>query len=88
MSNSERKQQRLTLQNQSELLLAITNTRAEPTMRPPNDSPSDNRNSEYASLRINGKSAEFTGGSVVQNVAIVVRSNPACPVFEWLSGND
>jgi hypothetical protein len=70
------------LQNQSELLLAITNTRAAPTMRPPNESPRDSRNSVYASLRVNGKRVEFAGGSVVQNGAIIVRSNPACSIFK------
>ena len=62
--------------------------KAEPMMKPPNDNLRDNRNSVYASLGVNGKGAEFVGGSVVQNVAIVARSNTACPVFEWLLGSD
>ena len=72
-----------TLRNQFELLLAITNTRAEPTMRPPNDSPRDVGNNEYESGRAYGSRFEFEGGSVVQNVAIVVRSSPACPIPKW-----
>jgi len=72
-----------TLQNQSELLLAITNTIAEPTIRPPKDIPRDIRNTMYESERVYGSSLEFEGGSVVQKAAIVVRSNPACSISEW-----
>ena len=36
----------------------------------------------YVSLRVNGNSVEFAGGSVVQNVATVARSNPACAIPE------
>ena len=54
---------------------------AEPTTRPPNDNPRDNKSSVYESLRVNGNSAEFSGGSVVQKAAIVARNNPACQIF-------
>jgi hypothetical protein len=52
VTRSERQNRTRTPQNQSELLLAITNTRAEPTMRPPNDSPRDIKNNEYESGRV------------------------------------
>ena len=67
-----------TLQNPSEVHLAIVNAIVEPTIRPPSDNENDTRSSMYVALRVYGSSVEFAGGSVVQKVAIVVRSNPAC----------
>ena len=54
------------------------NTVVELTIRPPSDNARDAKSSVYVALRVYGSNVEFAGGSVVQKVAIVVRSNPAC----------
>ena len=66
----------LTSQNQVGFAFPTTNTIVDPTMRPKKENPKAKRKRVIGPSFVYGRNLEFLGGSLVQNVAIVVRSKP------------
>ena len=55
----------------------MTNTAVDPTIRPPREKAMDTKRTQYGPAFVYGRILEFPGGSVVQNDATAVKSNPA-----------
>lgn len=68
----------LTSQNQVGFAFPTTNTIVDPMMRPKKENPKAKRKRAIGPSFVYGRNLEFLGGSLVQNVAIVVRSKPPC----------
>jgi hypothetical protein len=82
---TQRQNSRLTSQNQVGFAFPTTNTVVEPTMRPAKDSPKAAKKRHVGPSFVYGRNQESFGGSVVQKVAMVVRSKPPCKDREGFS---